>query len=264
MDIVNIDNILQYALLMAGREDEPFDRELGPIHLIKYVYLADLAYAEEHDGMTFTGVKWQFYKFGPWAQTVNGRIEPALSAIGAEKRTFPSDYEDREEWFRWRSIDDSPIRPLEKELPIIVTSSIKKNVHRFGKDTSELLAYVYTTLPMLSAAPNEFLDFSNLRRIRKTKEEPQKAKRKLSVKEKKILKEKREALKELASKKLAAKRRKPLVKPYKTPRYDDVYLNGMEWLDSLAGQKIADGESEVVFSDSIWKSLARRGENVPD
>lgn len=264
MDITNIDNILQYALLMAGREDDPFDRELGPIHLIKYVYLADLAYAKEHDGHTFTGVKWQFYKFGPWAQAVNERIEPSLTEMGAKKKTFHSDYEDRDEWYRWRAVDDGPVKVLERELPIIITSSIKRNVHKFCKDTPELLAYVYSTLPMLSAAPEEYLDFSNLKRTRKNEEEPQKPKEKLSVKKKKMLQKKKDNLKALASKKLAIKRRNPLVKPHKAPRYDDVYFKGLEWLDSLAGQKISEGEGEAVFSDSIWKSPARRGENVRD
>jgi hypothetical protein len=41
-----IDLLIQYTLLVAGQEDEYLDRQLGPIHLIKYVYLADLVYAE--------------------------------------------------------------------------------------------------------------------------------------------------------------------------------------------------------------------------
>ena len=45
-----IDLLIQYAMLIAGQEDEYFDRRLGPIHLIKYVYLADLAYAERKCG----------------------------------------------------------------------------------------------------------------------------------------------------------------------------------------------------------------------
>lgn len=81
MDSSKVDKIIQFALLVAGEEDDFRDRQLGPIHLIKYVYLADLAYAKHHDGETFTGAKWQFYKFGPWAQEVNQRIEPALLYI---------------------------------------------------------------------------------------------------------------------------------------------------------------------------------------
>jgi hypothetical protein len=70
-----IDLLIQYAILIAGQEDEYFDRQLGPIHLIKYVYLADLAYAEHNYGETFTGIDWQFYKFGPWSQTCKQGLE---------------------------------------------------------------------------------------------------------------------------------------------------------------------------------------------
>ena len=91
-----IDLLLQYALLVAGEEDEFFDRQLGPIHLIKYVYLADLAYAKRNAGETFTGMAiGGSTSLAPWYQTVNERIEPALCAISAAKQTFPSDYDDK-------------------------------------------------------------------------------------------------------------------------------------------------------------------------
>jgi len=61
----------------------------------------------------------------------------------------------------------------------------------------------------------------------------------------------------IAGKKLAAKRRRPLVKPHKAPRYDDVYFEGLAWLDSLAGKAIPEGESEAVFSDSIKTGITR-------
>ncbi len=264
MDDAKVDNILQYALLVASREDDLFDRELGPIHLIKYVYLADLAYAEEHDGQTFTGVNWQFYKFGPWANAVYQRIEPSLTEIGAAKKILPSDFDDRDEWVRWRALDDKPEKLLERELPIIVTSSIRRNVHQFGKDTPELLAYVYSTPPMRAAAPNEYLDFSHLREIIRNSTQPEQHIERKSKKKKKMFKKKMDDLKVLAAKKLAAKRRRTLVSPIVKPRFDDVYFEGLAWLDSLAGKKIAEGEKEAVFSDSIWKSSARRDENVPD
>ncbi len=50
-----VDLLLQYALLVAGEQDEFLDRQLGPIHLIKYVYLADLFHAKRNNGVTFTG-----------------------------------------------------------------------------------------------------------------------------------------------------------------------------------------------------------------
>jgi len=42
MDIKRVDLLLKYILAAAGQED-PGNREVGPIHLVKYVYLADLA-----------------------------------------------------------------------------------------------------------------------------------------------------------------------------------------------------------------------------
>ena len=106
-DTSKIDQIIQYSLLVAGDKDSNYDRQLGPIHLIKYVYLADLSYARSNNGNSYTGINWQFYKFGPWSQTVNSRIEPALLAIHAIKSQFSSDYEDREDWVRWELRNDS-------------------------------------------------------------------------------------------------------------------------------------------------------------
>ncbi|MDY6895650.1 MAG: hypothetical protein SVO01_09590 [Thermotogota bacterium] len=261
MDISRVDKIIQYALLVAGDEDDFPDRHLGPIHLIKYVYLADLAYAKTHAGETFTGVKWQFYKFGPWAQEVNKRIEPALLHINAEKKTFPSNYGDKEEWVRWRVADDNFVDNLEIELPFIITVTLRRNVHQFGQATPELLAHVYSTEPMLSAAPKEFLDFSTLKTLPLNSLPEKSNNNLLSKKKQKNLKANLRKLRSKSAEKLAAKRKKKLVKPPISPRYDDVYYEGLEWLDSLAGEKIPTGDKDVVFSDSIWKSPARTGDD---
>ena len=42
MDMHKVDQLLKYVLVAAGQEDYG-NREVGPIHLVKYVYLADLA-----------------------------------------------------------------------------------------------------------------------------------------------------------------------------------------------------------------------------
>jgi len=262
MDITRVDKILQYALLVASEEDDFRDRQLGPIHLIKYVYLADLVYAKGNDGNTFTGVKWQFYKFGPWAQEVNQRIEPALLCIDTDKKIFPSNYGDKEEWVRWKAIDDSPIIDLERELPFVITSNIRKFVHKFGQATPDLLAYVYSTEPMLAAAPNEYLDFLSLFPKKEVHTPIKEHRTLLSKRKQKQLKEKMRVLRSLSKEKLADKRKNTLIKPPIVPRYDDVYFEGIEWLDSLAGTQIDEGEKEAVFSNSIWKSPARRGDNV--
>jgi len=256
--------LIQYIILTAGQEDEYFDRQLGPIHFIKYIYLADLAYAEQNRGETFTGIDWKFYKFGPWSQAVNARIEPALTALGADKKTFPSNFGDKDDWVRWQITDDSLLDDIERELPFSITSRLKRDIHKFGQDTPSLLSYIYRTSPMLLAAPNDLLDFSHLKTSENSRIRLQGNTEPLSKKKGKQLKEKMRDLRSLSSKKLADKRKVALVKPPTTPRYDDVYFEGLEWLDTLAGAKITEGEKEAVFSDLIWKSPARRGESVPD
>lgn len=54
---------------------------------------------------------------------------------------------------------------------------------------------------------------------------------------------------------------KKLVKP-PPPRYDDVYSSGMQWLDSMAGQALAEGTLTVEFADDVWKSSTRNGEEL--
>jgi hypothetical protein len=258
----HVDLLLQYILLVAGEEDEYIDRQLGPIHLIKYVYLADLAYARRNEGKTFTGIHWQFYKFGPWSQEVHERIEPALQAIGADKKTFPSDYEDKDDWIRWSLRDDRLLQEKEWKLPTDITMYLRRNVHRFGKDTLSLLDHVYSTKPMLSAAPNEHLDLSLAVEAAPSAELESRPLRmdKLSEKKKKKLKERMQALQEKhKSRKPKELGHVPLVK---NPRYDEVYEAGIAWLDDLAGQPLTPGEKVAEFSDEVWKSATRKGGNV--
>ncbi len=77
-----IHQVMRYALGVAGNEDEYRDRELGEIHLIKYVYLADLAHAEKHGGVTYTGIPWRFHHFGPWAEEAFCEIKPSMEMLG--------------------------------------------------------------------------------------------------------------------------------------------------------------------------------------
>ena len=265
MDNNKIDKILQYALLVAGDEDDFRDRQLGPIHLIKYVYLADLAYAKTHNGETFTGVNWQFYKFGPWSQAVNQRIEPALLSIGAEKLTFPSDYDDKDDWVRWKPVECEQRLKIENELPLEVASAVRKFVHKYGQSTPDLLDYVYSTKPMLLVAPNEFLDFKCLAQKHEKHEiKPDENRVTLSKKKQKLLKKKMDDLKLRSKQQLSYRKRRKLVPPFISPRYDEVFFEGIKWLDSLAGEPIDQGEKEVVFSKDIWKSPARSGDDEPD
>ncbi|SRR6266545_90939 len=127
MDVARLDLMLQYALAAAGQED-PGQGELGPIHLIKYAYLADLAHAERHGGETFTGVPWRFFHFGPWALEVNDRIEQAAAAVNAERRAFTSArYEG--EFVRYLVPDDALYERLARQLPAEISSAVKRAVH---------------------------------------------------------------------------------------------------------------------------------------
>src|SRR5690606_34954028 len=87
MDPDRVADVMTYALCVAAENDDWRERELGPIHLIKYVYLADLAHAEAR-GEGFTGAAWQFYHFGPWSPAVADCIDPTVSSLGASMRTF--------------------------------------------------------------------------------------------------------------------------------------------------------------------------------
>ncbi|HUT71926.1 MAG TPA: hypothetical protein VMW89_14755 [Desulfatiglandales bacterium] len=256
MDMNRVDTLLRYILLVAGQED-PGNRELGPIHLVKYVYLADLAHSQWHKGPTYTNVPWIFHRFGPWSTEVYKRIEPVVRELDASERRISSPkYED--DFFRWELVDDELFEELDRQLPFEIALTLKKAVHEFGDDTSALLHYVYATDPMLRAAPGEQLSFEpypedeeDTREIRASTKD-----QRLSKTARSRLKEKMEAM---LSKKLA-KKKKPSV--YTAPRYDQVFFEGQKWLDEIAGEPIESQEGQLSFSKEIWKSPSRTESDV--
>jgi len=258
-----IDLLVQYALLVAGEGDDLFDRQLGPIHLIKYVYLGDLAHAQRNSGETFTGIPWKFHSYGPWSNTVHERIEPALQLIGADKSTFTSDYEDRGDWFRWSVRNYHLLDEKEKELPPSIAIKLRPVIRKFGKDTPGLLDYVYRTAPMLDAAPGDILDFKLAVKEKPTAEPYLAGLRmdSLSEKKKKAFRDKMAELRRAASSRVS--RKTALINPVKNVRHDDVYQDGVEWLDKLAGEQLSPGEHVAEFSSDVWKSTTRKGSDIP-
>lgn len=259
-----VDHLLQFSLLAAGEEDDPFDRQLGPIHLIKYVYLADFLHSQHREGETYTGIDWQFYKFGPWSQEVNQRIDEALAKIHANKAEFHSDY-GKDDWIRWELSDNSKLRELGNALPVFIAAPLRTFVHKYGKDTASLLDFVYRTAPMLKAAPHEFLNFSvrempldyvissrlfTLTRIPSAK---------VSNKKRKKFAEKMRGLRD----KDFASSSKRLVNPVSNPRHDAIWEQGVQWLDSLAGEPLPDGQLSVRFDPTVWKSKTRLDDELP-
>lgn len=262
MDEGRVDQIIIFALLEANRQDDPTNRELGPIHLVKYVYLADLAYSEFHNGETFTGTAWRFHHFGPWALEVFQRIEPVIERVGACKKTL-SGPQIRDDFFRYSYADDYHYDRLYNSLPLEITGTLKRHIKEFGKDTAELLHYVYRTRPMLCAAPGEYLQFIPREKKKECSEAKGEPEKQLSVKRKRMRKEAIEALKKkVAEKRAEIESREKEWKEFTPPRYDEVYFEGVEWVESLAGDPIKPEEGVLEIPDAFWKSSIRTDDEV--
>jgi hypothetical protein len=266
MDVNKVDLLLKYALAAAGQED-PGNREVGPIHLLKYVYLGDLAYAETHKGETFTGAPWRFHHFGPWAVEVFQRIEPVVNAVGASQRriTRPKLEDD---YLRWTLVDDELFEYLNGLLPYEMAVAIRRAVHEFGDDTSGLLHQVYRTRPMLKAAPGELLSFTLQEQeapdvVRETGPHYDVEPHCPSKREQEIRRSAMQAIRERVQARLTRKKaraRRPV--GYTPPRYDEVFFDGLKWLDDLGGEAVEGQEGQLSFSESTWKSPARSDSDV--
>lgn len=260
MDREKVDQVLKFALAAAGRRDTARDRELGPIHLIKLVYLADLAYAQRNQGQTFTGVPWRFYHYGPWTEVVWKRIDPVVHALNANERTFSSTY--KEDHQRW-SIQDPEqveelIAQLDKALPTAVTSAVVRGIREFGTDTTSLLHEVYRTKPMLGARPGSFLDFALAVPPPESKEPTAQLEiPTLTAKQEKKRKEALRALRARVQQQLQERQHQTLVEPPTPPRYDEEFQEGLQWLDSLAGGAPKQEEGQLRFSDELWTAPGR-------
>jgi len=259
LNIKRLDSLLQYILTVAG-QSERFERELGIIHLIKYVYLADLAYARSHNGETYTGLEWTFHNFGPWSVECFKRIEPALKAISAKSRTKESPkYDDSVRW----SVDDYELfHELNNKMDLVVAGAVQKYFRKFGNDTYGLLDFVYKTGPMLNAAPEEILDFKHAV-ISDTISETEESKIELTARQKKMLRQKIADFKIQLNKRLddKIKSRKFADCPL-PPRYDDIFFEGLAKLDEAAGIPPAEGEYLAVFAKDVWKSKARHDPEI--
>ncbi|CCK81209.1 hypothetical protein [Desulfobacula toluolica] len=259
MNRKRIYNIIQYALLAAGQEDDFFDRDLGPIHIIKYVYLADLAYAQYNNGESYTGIEWKFHNFGPWNNEVHCCIDPALAEINAEKRLIDSRYEENETFIRYSLANYDLFEQKGKSLPLVISARLQDDIHKYNKDTPSLLGYVYRTAPMISAAPGELLDFSLA--VKKKKEKPVYELQwdRLTIKKKKKFRKAMKAIREKRASQQTQKKDGFIKSPVK-PLYDDIYDEGLDWVESLGGDPIPKMEFDARFSSDIWKSQSRKGD----
>ena len=163
--------------------------------------------------------------------------------------------------FAGASTDEHLLQEREERLPTCITHDLKRDIHKYGKDTSALLDYVYKTNPMLSAAPNEFLDFSLV--VESTSnnkvERPQLRMENLSAKRKKKFNEGMHVIREKQQSK-ELKKGKLITPP--APRYDEVYNVGITWLNSLAGPEFVTRKIVAEFSEEVWNSSTRKDKDV--
>lgn len=257
-DLTSVHVIMQYALLVAGQADDRHERALSPIHLVKYLYLADLDHARFHNGQTFTGLDWKFHHFGPWSTIAFQQIEPALSALGASKSKTQSQYGEQD-WVRWSfCAERDQVDHVGQGLPLEIRKAIEHYVGKYHNNTTAMLHDIYATPPMLKAAPGEELDFSVMilhPRAAQDKHVPYI--KRLSPKQRKALKTGMAELRERFQQRMKMSGR---TAHSASGRYDAVFEQGVEWLDSLAGEPFPEGEVEIHFSDDIWKSEARSGD----
>jgi hypothetical protein len=267
IDSERIDLVLKFALATAGREEYE-SRELGPIHLVKYVYLGDLGYSEVHAGTTYTGISWRFHHFGPWAEEIFLRIKPVVEELGATERKVGSPkYAD--DFYRWSVNDDALYEKLYALLPLPVSTSVKSAIHAFGNNTAELLHHVYRTRPVLKAAPGELLSFDSPKRASEPTESQRqesspKAGAPLTVRQrnqrKEALRKLRETVETRLERSIAEKKRHM---NYTPPRYDQVYFEGLEVLDRLAGAPIGEESGVIEVTKEMWKSPFRTEDEIP-
>ena len=85
----------------------------------------------------------------------------------------------------------------------------------------------------------------------------------LSNKKKKKLSERMKALRAKSKQCPRASQREQLKSPVTVKLYDDtVFSDGVQWLDELAGLELPKGKVTVKFSDEVWISEARTGDDV--
>jgi hypothetical protein len=263
MNIQNIDAVLAQILVSASKLEDFQEREMGPIHFIKYLYLADLFFAEKTGGRTFTGVRWHFHHFGPWDTAVYAHLDSGLASLGAERKTISSQY-GHDDYVRWR-VGTSAAQRAAENLDVEIALFIDQMVWRFTNNTPDLLDYVYKTPPMLKATPEEELSlepsgFSFNGADVFTRVKP--AER--TARQKKKLKEWEDGARaNLAEKLKEIRSRHMIYAPTPEPRYDDVFFEAMASMDAPDTPAIPPkGKYTAKIDASVWKSNARKDGDV--
>lgn len=253
-----IDDIVLYAMLKAAEADDYRDHSLGQIHLLKYLYLADLEYAQENDGETFSGIEWQFYNFGPWSNLALGSIIEATKNPQITTLRISMGY-GTDDFFRYEAHPNpKELSQIANRIPGEVKFALDKYVPEFAADTSSLLHFVYDTYPMLRAKPNETLNFNNPPplphfaqpfdpcvglsdvQVKERNQRLRKFRKQLAVDLKALLSKEKEDEK---------KSDEMLLKP----KYDEIYYDGMAKACEPETGYIEIESGVVVFTEENWE-----------
>ncbi len=258
MDTQKLYDLIGFILAESNQDEDWRCRELGPIHIIKYVYLADMYYAVKNNGSTFTGIDWKFYHFGPWNLELYKEIPDAVKFAGGDIRTFESQYD--KDGVRFSLKDDSS-DDYSNKIPFSIMFLLRRDIHNFGSATNDLLHYVYTTPPMTNATPGEQLVFTHDIFLEKTPLGVEGV-TKLTVREKKKRKERIECVREKIAKKHAEKKKKR-IKPT-PPRYDEIFLHGTMGLEQeFENVTIEDHKGVLQVNQNAWNGEWRKSRDLP-
>ena len=117
---------------------------------------------------------------------------------------------------------------------------------------------------MLAAAPGESLQFDHL-----ADEPPPRLPAPMATGGKPLPAISRTKIKKLKARiekiyeERTAREQRELVAPDPPPLYDEVYYQGVEWLEQLAGSPVEETRGKLTFDNSIWKSPGRRDPELP-
>lgn len=259
VDAQRLERVYAYILAVASEADgRPVG--LGPIHLLKYAYLADLSFAQSPRGAGrgYTGVAWTFHNFGPWSVEAHKAIGPTVLRLGAHEETFEGQGGVAIRW-TLRLEDDAD--QFGTDLPASVAGSVRREVKRYGADTASLLHHVYDTPPIRSGRPGQPLDLSTVDppetidagvaaevAAEVAAVAPGKLSRKASERRQAAYEDARTRIRVALAR--AATKRVPASPP---PRYDQVFLEGTALLDALAGPPPPHERATVTIDPSIWE-----------
>jgi hypothetical protein len=199
---------------------------ISKIRIVKILYLIDVEYYRMY-GESLTGLKWYFYRYGPYAYD----IDAAINGLGFRLGEETIETAEGHAAYTYR-VQESP--DLD-DLRFAAKAGIDRIISRWAlEDLRALLDYVYTsTEPMRVAAFGEDLDFSTIRRGIHVNR---------PTRYLKLPQDRSDMIQELLRRR-GKQREEPKITP---PRYDEVYTEAVKAMDEedMAG-KLPRGEVDI-------------------